>query len=279
MENNKCFYIYRFLDKNNEVLYVGKTANNLKQRMFGHFNSMKRLTEKQLEEINTIQYIEISNVFDWHILEIFYINYFKAKYNKEFQTNEENFSIINVNNIFYKYFWKDFMHKKEILKMMENAKNPYNIRGFLKTQKEKQLSIQQFNYICMQLQKSKKQTDKINWLLLNLIVYSNLKITEILKLKWEDIENERYTKTIPSDLIFYYTTVINPKLNKIQKPFLIFSQKQEQNSLSNVCRKIKKILTDYYKDNYNSRSLKNIRENYFANEFRKEDILWLQERK
>lgn len=277
-QKKKCLYIYRFLNKDNEVLYVGKTSNNLKTRMFGHFNSMKRLTEEQLNEINKIQYIKILNSFEWHVLEIFYINYFKAKYNKEFQCEDNDFNILHIEKILEKYKWKNFMCKKEILEMIDNAKNPYNVKGFLKTQKEEQLSIQQFNFICIELQKSKKQSDKISWLLLNLLAYSNLKITEILNLKWEDIENGYYTKNIPADLIFYYTTIINPNLNKIQKPFLIFSQKQNQVSLANICKKIKKSINNYYKNNYNSRSLKNIRKSYFSNKLNKEDILWLQEK-
>ena len=75
-EKEKHYYIYRFLNENNEVLYVGKTYNELLKRILGHVN-LKLLTDSQLKEIDKIQYIEISNAFDWHILEIFYINYFK----------------------------------------------------------------------------------------------------------------------------------------------------------------------------------------------------------
>lgn len=63
MENK--YYVYRFKDKNDNILYVGRT-HDLKQRFKNHQN----LTD----DIVTIEYIECSTETDMVIKEIYYIN-------------------------------------------------------------------------------------------------------------------------------------------------------------------------------------------------------------
>lgn len=273
-QKEKHYYIYRFLNKNNEVLYVGKTYNELLKRILGHVN-LKLLTDSQLREIDKIQFIEISNAFDWHILEIFYINYFKAKYNKEFQCQEELFKIINTKEIVGKYCWKDIITKKEFLEILENSKNKYRRDGILKVQKETQLTQKEFNNLCIELQNSKKISDKINWFLINLLAYTSIGLKNILMLKWKDIENEINKKRIPMELIVFYKETINPSSNFKESDYIIPSQKDGFLTLSNASKKIKMLINRFYKGTYNSRSFKNIRENYFTQALKKEDIIWL----
>ena len=63
MENK--YYVYRFKDKNDNILYVGRT-HDLKERFRNHQN----LTD----DIVTIEYIECSTETDMVIKEIYYIN-------------------------------------------------------------------------------------------------------------------------------------------------------------------------------------------------------------
>lgn len=273
-QKEKHYYIYRFLNKNNEVLYVGKTYNELLKRILGHVN-LKLLTDSQLREIDKIQFIEISNAFDWHILEIFYINYFKAKYNKEFQCQEELFKIINTKEIVGKYCWKDIITKKEFLEILENSKNKYRRDGILKVQKEIQLTQKEFNKLCNELQKSKRKSDKINWLLINLLAYTNIGLKNILMLKWKDIKNKININHIPVELITFYKENIIFTSMFNENDYVIPSQKDGFLPLSNAGKKIKTLINRFYQGTYNSRSFKNIRENYYKQLTKKEDIIWL----
>lgn len=72
-------YVYRFLDKNDEIIYIGK-AKEINSRLNGHCH----LKKDCYDSINRIEYIQLSNDNEARIYEIFYINKFEPKYNKEF---------------------------------------------------------------------------------------------------------------------------------------------------------------------------------------------------
>lgn len=70
-------YLYRFLDKNNNILYIGKTSRSLLNRLKGH----NHLPDKCYKNINKIEYKEINNLSDLALLEIYYINTYLPQYN------------------------------------------------------------------------------------------------------------------------------------------------------------------------------------------------------
>jgi hypothetical protein len=94
-------------------------------------------------------------------------------------------------------------------------------------------------------------------------------------LKWKDIENEINKKYIPVELINFYKETINPSSNFKENDYIIPSQKDGFLPLSNASRKIKTLINCFYKGTYNSRSFKDIRENYHKQSIKKEDIIWL----
>lgn len=267
------YYIYRFLNKNDEVIYVGKTKVNLRSRILAHIN-LKILNEQQLSEVYLIQYIEIDNEFDWHILEIFYINYFKAKYNKEFVSDNENYSILNLNTFLSKHIWKNYITQNEFQEMLENSDNLYNKKGFIKPQPANQLNQKQFNEICIYLQESKSQYDKISWLIINLLAYSKLGLSELVELKWNDIPDLINKEKIPKELINYYK--ININLNIENDDYIIKSRKEGFVLPRSVTYKIKILLQKFYQGNYNTKSFQQLNENYYSQKINTSDIIWLQ---
>ena len=70
----KGYIVYRYLNLNGEVIYVGKT-DNLKRR----FNEHK--SEDMYKECYKVEYIELDNPADIEIYETYYINKYKPKYN------------------------------------------------------------------------------------------------------------------------------------------------------------------------------------------------------
>lgn len=67
------FYVYRFLDKNGTIIYVGKSKQDLEQRFRGHIH----LPDACYELTYKIEYIECSTEADMSIKEIYYINKFR----------------------------------------------------------------------------------------------------------------------------------------------------------------------------------------------------------
>jgi len=80
------FYIYKWVYRITNVLYVGKTTNL--QTRTNHHKNDKIWLSKDVE----LYYAELPNKTDMDIYEIYYINKYKPKYNTRFMNNIE-FSI------------------------------------------------------------------------------------------------------------------------------------------------------------------------------------------
>lgn len=94
---DKKYYVYKFLNDNQEVLYVGKTTN-LKDRMFKHFNS-GHLSPECYSEVSSIRYIECKTDLEMTIKEIYFIDKYKPKYNSVFVNDESMDPIEEFDNI------------------------------------------------------------------------------------------------------------------------------------------------------------------------------------
>lgn len=124
----KEFYVYRFLDKNNKVLYVGRT-NNLEKRIASHFLNKDAQIVKRNERTEHIQYTSFSTKTYSAIYEIFLINLWKPKYNTLDKYNETlDESILSSDNL----VWEDFStYEISDLKEKIYKKNELGfVRGF-----------------------------------------------------------------------------------------------------------------------------------------------------
>ena len=79
MFNSKS-YIYRFLDSNLRPIYVGKT-NNLDRRFKQHFTK-GHLPKECYDSVYSMEYIKVNSELNALLLETFYINKYRPKYNK-----------------------------------------------------------------------------------------------------------------------------------------------------------------------------------------------------
>lgn len=84
MKSNKKYYIYRFLDETNKVLYVGQTIN-LNGRIRQHFVFQRKDWHDEVQKIEFKEY-EYKN--EMNIYEIYYINKLKPKYNAMYNYGE-----------------------------------------------------------------------------------------------------------------------------------------------------------------------------------------------
>lgn len=75
------YYIYRFLNDDGKVIYVGKTQN-LIRRMLKHFNS-GHLPEECYEQVVAVEYLVVKTKVDMDIKELYYINKEHPKYNQQ----------------------------------------------------------------------------------------------------------------------------------------------------------------------------------------------------
>lgn len=77
------YYLYKFYNKDNELLYLGKTKN-IKERFNTH-----RATQTWWDEVTKIEYAKLSSGLEMSIYELYLINLLKPKYNKVDVYDEE----------------------------------------------------------------------------------------------------------------------------------------------------------------------------------------------
>lgn len=150
----KIGYVYRLLDKDKVVLYVGFTTQKLKNRIYQHFNS-GHLKDFVYNSTYKIQYFEDNNNANGRIYELAAINTYGALYNKDGNYMESTI----ISDILGQKEWLDFdfdiskyKYTKENIKpkddklfeMLENS--DYYINNILNLSRE----INKFDFEKMQ---------------------------------------------------------------------------------------------------------------------------------
>ncbi|MED3792348.1 GIY-YIG nuclease family protein [Niallia alba] len=103
--------MYRFLNKNNKIIYVGKTYD-LSHRMSGH--KTIKLEDKDIKihmykQIYKIEYCELDSDYLMNIYEIHYIAQLNPFFNKEFKT--ETINLLNIPDLRWElYVFPSFLH-------------------------------------------------------------------------------------------------------------------------------------------------------------------------
>jgi excinuclease UvrABC nuclease subunit len=85
-------YTYRFLDKEDNVIYVGYTGQTMPQRMNQHFTK-GHLPKECYYSTAKIECIKWKTKCDAQVMEVYYINKYKPKFNKLNKKND-NLTIV-----------------------------------------------------------------------------------------------------------------------------------------------------------------------------------------
>ena len=97
-DKNSCVrYIYRFIDINGNIIYVGKT-NNLKVRISNHLSTKGHLQKECYKEIYKIEFMVVTSDILMDIKELYYINLYKPKFNYIHKHNSPSFIISDFAN-------------------------------------------------------------------------------------------------------------------------------------------------------------------------------------
>ena len=93
MKSNNLKCIYRFLDIDNNVIYIGKTER-LRYRMNQHLSNIGHLPKECYEMTKKIQFMSMKSTVLMDMREMYYINLYKPKFNSNhLYPNEPNFII------------------------------------------------------------------------------------------------------------------------------------------------------------------------------------------
>lgn len=74
------YYVYRFKNSDDEIIYVGRTTN-LHNRMKQHFGNNSHLPKQCYDETYKVEYVTLTSEVLMVMAEIYFINSFSPKYN------------------------------------------------------------------------------------------------------------------------------------------------------------------------------------------------------
>mgnify|MGYP000170269581 CR=1 FL=1 len=96
------YNIYKILNKNNEVIYIGLTTNHRNRVKGTHLYKAGHLPDKCYEEMDNIQIAPVNNRDEMKIYERYLINLLNPKYNVKMKNNN-NFRFKLPNLKWYDY--------------------------------------------------------------------------------------------------------------------------------------------------------------------------------
>ena len=103
------FYVYRFKNEENEIIYVGKTKN-FKQRMITHFSGYGHLPKECYEEVRKIEFLVFEKESLMGIKELYYIAKYQPKYNVKDKSDYLVFSALEEGDK-----WEDCLYAKQFV--------------------------------------------------------------------------------------------------------------------------------------------------------------------
>ena len=87
------YFVYKFIDSKDEVIYVGKTKVGIRNRINQHFSNSGHLSKECYRQVQRIEYQTIPNKLEMDIKELYYIGKWKPKYNTINNYKEEEFTL------------------------------------------------------------------------------------------------------------------------------------------------------------------------------------------
>ena len=204
--------VYRFLDKDNNIIYIGK-AKNLKNRLNGH----NHLSKECYEERKKIEYVSFKNENDMDFAERYFICKESPKYNEVLSNKPISINVTSLDVISWEVYDKE-TYKKDVAK------------------KNKEKSYVNLNYISVELMELRVKRMAINDFI-NTGSFNGKHLDVLNKelakvnLKINDMEKEEMSKLIKSGMsedlakIFIeYNTydkekIINDKIKNIEDEF------------------------------------------------------------
>lgn len=101
------YYVYRFKDASNKIIYVGRT-DNLDQRMSRHFTKTGHLPSDCYNRTKIVEYIEVDSYNECSILEIYFISQYSPVYNVRYAGGVNTLSLDAS-----RYKWTKYVFKEE----------------------------------------------------------------------------------------------------------------------------------------------------------------------
>lgn len=149
--NSQKYYVYKFCNKENQIIYVGK-SNDLTRRMNEHFSDYGHLPKECYNNVAKIDFIVLNSEIDMNIYELYYINLYKPYFNIK-DKSENNMELKLPEKIWITYLDKEneenntFKFQSDAIQNLKNKINTINKKVVAKklTNNSNELAILDFS--------------------------------------------------------------------------------------------------------------------------------------
>lgn len=132
----KMHCVYRFINEDNEIIYIGRTSQGMDKRMGQHFSSNGHLAIDGYRAVERIEYAELPTKADVDVVEKYLVSTLRPVYNKEFMNSGQMTVEVKVN-----LNWTSYPY----IKKQNLRRNPQEINRDLRSEIEK-LRIERNNF-------------------------------------------------------------------------------------------------------------------------------------
>lgn len=226
------FYIYEMYDKNNNLLYIGKTIN-IHHRINQHFGLEWLVKQNWKVNVYKIIYFELESKVDMDMTELYLIATKKPKYNKQSTDTilpkiEINFSKLNEKCIYYKN-----QKEESVLHITDKEKNKISNNIILYNGKLNKFREKEINITKSWLNIRK---DNISLLNENIKKYIDVNIDDTIIIAMKNIKI--YNKNKSYNIAYNYND-----LNKFSnyENIIIVSSEDNKKDILEMCKIIKHI--------------------------------------
>lgn len=111
------FYLYRFMGKNNEIIYIGRTNNLVRRILKEHFTVNTHLPPDCYLEVEKVEFAEFANESEEVAYEAILINQLRPKYNTQFKDDAQ--FCVQIPTIIWKEFEWEYTGQFEAMKLLK----------------------------------------------------------------------------------------------------------------------------------------------------------------
>jgi|GEM_PF-1432660 len=110
--NASDYFVYKFVDANNQILYIGKTIR-LSDRMVQHFKTDRHLADECYDHVKHVFYCSLKTNAEMDIYEIYFIDKYRPQYNTKSIYEQDKFSSIILPKLAWKEYHSEILNLKE----------------------------------------------------------------------------------------------------------------------------------------------------------------------
>ena len=110
--NVNDYFVYKFVDDNNQIIYIGKTLR-LAARMVQHFKTDHHLADECYDNVKDVFYCSLKTNAEMDIYEIYLIDKYRPQYNQKSVYEQDEMSSIVLPELDWKEYHSESLDLKE----------------------------------------------------------------------------------------------------------------------------------------------------------------------